>query len=126
MCATVSSERVQSPTCAPSRAEANAASQPACPAPITMTSKWSFITRVSFADTKAREDVCQHIVGRALSGDLFYCVPCSLQIGEQEFFRKKSGTLDERLARSHQRLVRTLDRKSTRLNSSHLGISYAV
>src|SRR5712691_11825394 len=38
MCATVSVERVQKPTCAPSRAAACAASQPAWPAPITMTS----------------------------------------------------------------------------------------
>src|SRR2546427_7389144 len=39
MWATVSVVSVQSPTCAPSRAAAYAASHPACPAPITITSK---------------------------------------------------------------------------------------
>src|SRR5438876_1768228 len=39
MCATVSVVSVQRPTCAPRRAAACAASQPACPAPITITSK---------------------------------------------------------------------------------------
>src|SRR3954451_3594832 len=40
MCATVSCVSVHSPTCAPRRAAAYAASHPACPAPITMTSKF--------------------------------------------------------------------------------------
>src|SRR4051794_26385561 len=40
MCATVFFVSVHSPTCAPRRAAAYAASHPACPAPITMTSKF--------------------------------------------------------------------------------------
>ena len=50
MCATVSVVSVQSPTCAPRRAAANAASQPACPAPITITSKLFFMSQRSSAE----------------------------------------------------------------------------
>src|SRR6185295_2012575 len=45
MCATVSVDSVQSPTRTPSRTAAYAASQPAWPAPTTMTSKWSLTER---------------------------------------------------------------------------------
>ena len=62
---------------APSRAAAYAASHPACPAPITMTSKnlscarvESHALAVTFPDTEAREDMPQHIVGRSLACDL--------------------------------------------------------
>ncbi len=47
MCATVSRDSVQSPTRSPSRAAAHAASHPACPAPMTMTSKQVFATAPS-------------------------------------------------------------------------------
>src|SRR5262245_63726546 len=42
-----------------------------------------------------------------------------------EPLRVRPGHLEE-AARVHRIVERTVDRKSTRLNSSHLGISYAV
>src|SRR5205814_9816838 len=53
-----------------------------------------------------------------------YCKPA--QLGKQNptsYFPSASGST---FTRRPPRSKRTLDRKSTRLNSSHLGISYAV
>src|SRR5437868_3236767 len=69
MCATVSAESVHSPTCIPSLAAAYAASHPAWPAPITMTSN-ADVMRDSLADTEPREDVREQIVGRPRAGYL--------------------------------------------------------
>src|SRR6187549_3115052 len=71
MWATVSGDSVHTPTCKPRRAAAYAASTPACPAPITITSNREVIrARRSFADAEAREDVFQEGVGGARSSDL--------------------------------------------------------
>ena len=68
MCATVSRDSVQSPTCAPSRAAAYAASQPACPAPITMTSN-RHAARL-LADQNRSKMCASRSSRRALAGDL--------------------------------------------------------
>src|SRR5438552_18282153 len=51
MCAIVPADNVQSPTRTPSRAAAYAASQPAWPAPMTMTSNRSFTKSRQLAKT---------------------------------------------------------------------------
>src|SRR5262245_52472195 len=80
MCATVSFESVHRPTLHPSRAAAYAASTPACPAPITMTSN-----RILLAYAEPLEDVAQHIFARAAADDLVQARAGRLQIGQQEF-----------------------------------------
>src|SRR2546426_8169558 len=47
-----------------------------------------------------------------------------LQVGRREAVRLEGGR--HRLGHQHRRELEDLDRKSTRLNSSHLVISYAV
>src|SRR5437773_11646471 len=54
MCATVSVDSVQIATRDPSRAAAYAASHPACPAPTTITSKRSFMSRSTHRPRTAR------------------------------------------------------------------------
>src|ERR1051325_3588507 len=100
MWATVSVESVHRPTRTPSRAAAYAASQPACPAPITMTSNRS---RNSLPDAEAREDVREQIVVRAVSGDFFERGARVLQIGENKFFGQGAVVRDDRVSRARQR-----------------------
>src|SRR6516165_1924233 len=95
MCATVSRDNVQSPTRAPSRAATKAASHPAWPAPITMTSKRSFIARHSFTDAEAREDVRQHVFGDALSGNLLQRVTGDLEIDQKKFLGERAAAIDK-------------------------------
>src|SRR3954451_5402985 len=80
MCATVSVDSAHRPTSTPSRAAANAASTPAWPAPITMTSN----TRPLLADTEPRENVFEQILGRSASGDFLERGSRLLEIGEQK------------------------------------------
>src|SRR5689334_5243586 len=94
MCATVSFDSVHRPTLHPSRAAAYAASTPAWPAPMTMTSNLmamrQFIirgSRISFADAETLEDMTQHVFARAPADDLVETRPRVLQIDEQKFFR---------------------------------------
>src|SRR6185503_18208351 len=100
MCATVSVDSVHSPTAAPRRAAANAASQPACPAPTTMTSNRRAILYdlcdlcalcvlgvVLLSDAEAREDVLEQILRRARAGHFFERRSRVGEIREHEFFR---------------------------------------
>src|SRR5262245_13978594 len=80
MCATVSFESVGRPTLHPSRAAAYAASTPACPAPMTMTSN-----RILLAYAEPLEDMAQYIFARATADDLVQARARSLQIRQQKF-----------------------------------------
>src|SRR5258705_3704575 len=83
MCATVSFDSVHRPTRQPSRAAAYAASTPACPAPITMTSK-----RIRLLpDAEALEDVTQHVLAGPAADDFVEMHSRRLEIDQQEFFR---------------------------------------
>src|SRR5207247_1315502 len=107
MCATVSVASVQRPTRAPRRAAANAASHPACPAPITITSKVSFTCPLhcretgqrrglgrgelqSLADTEPREDVREQILRRTPPRNFLERPTGVLQIGQDEFLGVRS------------------------------------
>src|SRR5471032_1802464 len=120
MCATVSFVSVHSPTCAPRRAAAYAASHPACPAPTTITSKLFFtrhnpektaenskyakkmifsaifassavFSSSSFADAELRENVLEQFFRRSSSADLFECRARIRQVREDEFLRQRSA-----------------------------------
>src|SRR5688572_23768386 len=105
MCATVSRDSVQSPTLQPSRAAAKAASTPACPAPITITSK-----RMSLlAYAESLEDMLQDVVRRSRSHDLIEAGACRLQISENELFRYLA--LRDSLLRPCQILARLLEQR---------------
>src|SRR3954467_12490252 len=88
MCAIVSRLRVQIATAQPRRAAACAASTPAWPAPITMTSNFIICNRVpgSFSDTEPLEDMRQQIVGGTAANDFVEGLPRRLEICEDEFF----------------------------------------
>lgn len=117
ICATVSDESVQMATRAPKRAAAYAASHPAWPAPITMTSNDSFTgttfnrrdRRVrrekasrsvsacsaypavaSFADAEPREDMRKHLVAGASADNRFKRRARLLQISQHELFRQRA------------------------------------
>src|SRR3954469_25035621 len=92
MCAIVSRLRVQIATAQPRRAAACAASTPAWPAPITMTSNFIISSRVrgSFSDTEPLEDMRQQIVGGAAANDFVEGVPRRLEVCEDEFFGRRS------------------------------------
>ena len=122
MCATVSVDSVQRPTCAPSRAAAYAASQPAWPAPITMTSNAS---RHSLSELRCihlpmqnREKMCaadrpasrRPVISSKRRARV-------LQIREHEFFRQRAAFGQRRGARARQRLVRALDQRDV----THVG-----
>src|ERR1039458_5442859 len=56
---------------------------------------------------------------------VYLCVPCVQKYGLRESpMRTASDEIDRAIIFSQR--LENLDRKSTRLNSSHLGISYAV
>src|SRR5829696_392643 len=101
----VSLDRVHTPTCMPSRAAANAASTPAWPAPITMTSN-----RVAFtvmcpgllAHAEAREDVSEQRIARARSGHFLECGPRIGKVGENELLRERLGIGRRGVAPSYQ------------------------
>src|ERR1051326_809840 len=85
MCATVSLVSVQRATSRPMRAAAQAASTPACPAPMTMTS-WYFKMEL-LPYTEARKDRPQHLVLRPHADNLIERGPRFMQIRHDEFFR---------------------------------------
>src|SRR5689334_24684713 len=92
MCATVSFDSVHRPTLHPIRAAAYAASTPAWPAPMTMTSNLMAIrssagSHSSFTDAETLEDMTQHVFARAPADDFVEAAPRALQIDEQKFFR---------------------------------------
>src|SRR3954466_16027666 len=66
--------RVTRAVFAPSLAAADAASQPACPPPITMTSKASSKTivvssEILLSDAESGEDITQNLIRSSLAGD---------------------------------------------------------
>src|SRR5262245_63535970 len=64
--------------------------------------------------------------GSLLPENLLGIVPCFGR-GDSEYQAIESRVLTSlRRMTGHERIARMQDRKSTRLNSSHLGISYAV
>src|SRR6185295_10752335 len=69
MWATVSRVRVQIATLHPRRAAAYAASTPACPAPITITSNLFMPGAELFSDTEPLEDMREDIIGGATTDD---------------------------------------------------------
>jgi hypothetical protein len=111
MCPEVSRLNVHRPTLQPRRAAACAASIPACPAPITITSNfatpcsvWLYADlkqgpratendttppgRTLLTDAEAFEDVREQIVRRAAADDLVEAVPRRLKIGEDKLLRR--------------------------------------
>src|SRR6186713_3754041 len=84
MSATVSADSVHRPTRQPRRAAAHAASHPAWPAPITMTS--SEVTLL--ANTELSEDVPQQILRSAASRDLLERVPRIDELREQQLLSR--------------------------------------
>src|SRR5215471_1076986 len=89
MCAIVSVESVQIATSRPMRAAAHAASTPACPAPITITS-YEFMTYL-FPYTEALEDRPQHLVLRTRARHLVEPRPRLVQIREDAFLGNAGG-----------------------------------
>src|ERR1051325_3587408 len=85
MCATVSLVSVQMATSRPMRAAAQAASTPACPAPMTMTS-WYFKMEL-LPYTEPRKDRPQDLVLRPHADDFIERRPRFMQIGYDEFLR---------------------------------------
>src|SRR5688572_27146178 len=111
MCATVSRDRVHSPTRHPIRAAAYAASTPAWPAPTTITSNCiPPIVCYSLSDAEPLENLPQHIVRSPRADDLVEVGPCRLQIDEQKLLggrldRGKTGALDKCAGISKERDV---------------------
>ena len=94
--ATCLGDSVTSPTRRPSRAAAHAASHPACPAPITTTSKSGFMYSAPsrpgthpdlFSYAELREDVLEQVVGRPLAGHLLEPLAGERQIGQHQLLR---------------------------------------
>src|SRR5688500_12121908 len=89
ICPTRSRFSVINPVSAPSRAAADAASQPACPAPITITLKTAsndIVFSVLLTDTKRREDLRQNIFRRRLARDLSQVPQRIMQRHEHQLF----------------------------------------
>src|SRR6185436_8823743 len=121
MWATVSFVSVQSPTWTPIRAAAYAASHPACPAPITITSKSRLLMSRSLADAESREDVGEQIVGRAAAADFFKRGAGVGQICQHELFRQRRRGRDG-TARPGERAVRAVDERYV----AHVGDRRAI
>src|SRR5579859_4430833 len=85
MCAMVSFVSVQMATSRPIRAAAHAASTPACPAPMTMTSCDFTMELLPYAE--ALEDDAEHLVFRTDAGDLVERAACLVQIRQHELLR---------------------------------------
>ena len=83
--ATVSGDSVHRPTRQPSRAAAHAASQPAWPAPMTMTSKSTSVRHAHLPNAEPREDMPQQIVRRAASRDFLERLSRRAEIGQHQF-----------------------------------------
>src|SRR3954447_22853062 len=125
MCATVSGPSVQIATLQPRRAAAWAASTPAWPAPMTITSNFGKRTprdstcepatsgnsksrHRSFSDTEPLEDMRQQIVGRVTSDDFCERLLRRLQVRQHELLwrlierrhtgvvQMRSGSIEER------------------------------
>src|SRR5262245_2800288 len=88
MCATVVRESVQRPTLHPSCAAAYAASTPACPAPMTITSNRISPGARLLSDTKTLEDVLEDVLASASADDFVEAGARRLKISEDEFFRR--------------------------------------
>src|SRR6187401_2794504 len=92
--ATVSGDSVTRPTRQPIRAAAQAASQPAWPAPMMTTSNscGSIVDplgpSILLADAEPREDVQKQIVRRTAPGHLFEVLPRACQVHKDEFLRR--------------------------------------
>src|SRR5215213_3903662 len=104
MWATVSFESVHRPTLQPRRAAAYAASTPACPAPMTMTSN-----RILFAYAEPLENVSQYIFARAAAHNLVQAFARVLEIGEQELFR--NDVLVDGVSRREKRTTALLQQR---------------
>src|SRR5499427_5852627 len=119
MCATVSTLSVHNPTRTPRRAAAWAASQPAWPAPITITSNRSLTlcfpsvpsrlrllssTQFLFSETEPREDALEQIVGGAAAAHFLERRARGREIGEHELLGQRAAVHRERLARARERL----------------------
>ena len=103
MCATVSADSVQSATRAPSRAAAYAASHPAWPAPITMTSKCSVRPVTLHFPMQNRAKMCaSRSSGARRPRDLLERRARLLQIRQHEFLRQRAA-----LGRARPRAART-------------------
>src|SRR3954453_20428539 len=107
MCATVSLVSVHNPTWTPIRAAAYAASQPAWPAPITMTSNSRLFTARSFSYAEPREDVGEQFVAGATAADLFERRACVGEIRQDEFLRERRIGAD-RVARAGEGAMRAV------------------
>src|SRR5262245_55444245 len=108
ICATVASDSVQSPTLRPMRAAAHAASTPAWPAPMTITSKSRLLMLITLpykllSNTESREDLMQHIIGCPRARHRFEHAPRVVQIGEHEFL---GSAAVRRRSSTHQRIAR--------------------
>src|SRR5688500_19993749 len=66
------------------------------------------------------------LVGPQFAGSGVDQQPLHVAMSVAPDLRLRSGTIHERVVRGHAPVVMQPDRKSTRLNSSHLVISYAV
>src|SRR3954471_11995921 len=110
MCATVSFVSVHNPTWTPIRAAAYAASHPACPAPITMTSNSRLLMSLLLADAESGEDVGEQIVGRAPAVDFFERRAGISKIREHELLRQGRIGGDGG-ARACERAVRAVDER---------------
>src|SRR5215218_10315462 len=86
ICPTRSRFSVISPVSAPSRAAADAASQPACPAPITTTLKISSNDIALFANTERCENLRQNILRRRFTRDLSQVLQRVMQRHEHQLF----------------------------------------
>ena len=112
MCATVSRDSVHSPTEQPSRAAAYAASTPAWPAPMTMTSnfmKRPEMPRPIFRCRSARRCARARLAG-AGADDLVKLQACGLKVAQDELFgvcasRACAAALQVRQGQLHQQDV---------------------
>ena len=102
MCATVSLVSVQSPTCAPRRAAASA-SQPACPAPMTMTSKRSFMSQRS---RRTRVGAIPRKLGEHFFFACPSCPSCLRGLGRESFADTKAReNMLEQIFRARRPLI---------------------
>src|SRR6185503_18141213 len=99
ICPTRSRFNVISPVSAPRRAAADAASQPAWPAPITITSNLSSNDMRLFPDTERCEDLRQYVFRRRLAGDLAQKPQSIMQRHEHKLF---AVTIPQRTSRSFE------------------------
>src|SRR5688572_31969709 len=75
--------------------------------------------------TLFRSALCP-VFAEAATSEQVYLAARDAQIRKLAAVLKKFGIEDERVTKQHEQAVADQDRKSTRLNSSHSQISYAV